>query len=114
MIEPEKPKIKIDDFFKVDIRMGTVLQATRAEGSDKLLKLQIDFGTEKRQILTAMAPYFSPEHFIGKQIMAIINVDIKKMRGHESHGIIIAAENADGSPTLLHPEKEVPNGSRVI
>ena len=105
--------ISIEDFQKIDVRIGTVVEATKVENADKLLKLQIDFGTEKRQILTAMAEYFQPEHFLNKQVPVLMNLPPRKMRGEESQGMIVAAD-VDGKPVLVHPEKEVPNGTKMI
>lgn len=105
--------IKIEDFQKIEIRIGKVIEASRVENSDKLIRLLIDFDTEKRQVLTAMAEFLVPEHFLGKQVPVLCNLAPRKIRGAESQGMIIAAD-IDGKPVLLHPEKEVPNGTRII
>lgn len=104
--------VTIDDFQKLDIKIGRVLTAENVEGSKKLLKLNIDFGIEKRQIVTGMAEFFNPEHFIGKEIPVLVNLEMRRLKGIESHGMIIAAD-VGGEPVLLHPEKEVPAGSEV-
>ncbi len=104
--------ISFDDFKKLDIRIGKVISAERVEGADKLIKLQIDFGKEKRQIVAGMAEFFDPEHFIGKEIPILINLEPRSFKGVESQGMILAAD-VGGKPVLLHPEKEVPPGSIV-
>lgn len=105
--------ITIDDLQKLDIRVGTIVHAEKVENADKLLKLTIDFGEETRTILTAMAMHYSPEHFVGKQMPFIMNLEPRKIRGIESQGMILAADTEEG-PALLHPERKIPNGSKVI
>ena len=101
-----------EDFKKLDIRIGKVVAAEKVDGADKLLKLEIDFGTEKRQVIAGMAEFFEPEHFIGKEVPVLINIEFKKFKGLESQGMILAAD-ASGKPVLLHPEHNVPEGSIV-
>ena len=103
----------IEDFTKIEIKVGTVLTCEKVEGTDKLLKLEIDFGEETRTILTGLAQHLEPEHFVGKQIPAIVNLEPRKLRGIESQGMILSVFDKDGKPTLIHPEKEVENGSEV-
>ncbi|HLC78949.1 MAG TPA: methionine--tRNA ligase [archaeon] len=105
--------INFEDFKKIEIRIGKVVEASKVPGADKLLRILVDFGDEKRQILTAMAEHLTPEHFVGKQIPILVNIPVRKMRGFESQGMVVAAD-LDGKPVLLHPEKEVPNGTNVI
>jgi len=105
-------EIEFKDWEKLKIKIGKVLTCGKVEGADKLLKLEIDFGTEKKQVLTGMAGYFNPEHFIGKEVPVLINLKPRKIRGLESQGMILAADE-DGKPTLLHPEEEVPPGTEV-
>ena len=104
--------IKIEDFEKCEIRIGTVEKAEKVEGADKLIKLEIDFGDEKRQVLTGMAEFFDPDHFIGKQIPVLVNLEPRRFKGIESQGMIVAAD-VEGRPVLLLPEEEIPNGSIV-
>ncbi|TRZ55568.1 methionine--tRNA ligase subunit beta [archaeon] len=104
--------VSIDDFKKLEIRIGRVLSAEKVEGSNKLIKLEIDFGAEKRQVVTGMAEFLKPEHFVGKEIPILTNLETKKFKGVESQGMVIAAD-VEGVPVLLHPEKEVPAGSEV-
>lgn len=104
--------IKFEDWTKLEIRIGKVVKAEKVENADKLLKLIIDFGSEKKQVLTAMAEYFEPDHFLNKQIPVLVNLEPRTIRGLESQGMILAAE-VDGKPVLMHPEEEIPNGSKV-
>ncbi len=103
--------IQLEDFQKIEIKIGQVLVAEKVPGSDKLLRLEVDFGTEKRQILTAMAEFFDATYFIGKEIPFLVNLPFRKIRGLESQGMILAVDDENGKPVLLHPEKEVPPGS---
>lgn len=105
--------IDIADFKKLEIKIGKVIQAEAVPDTDKLIQLTIDFGDEKRTVLTAIREFFEPEYFIGKQIPVLTNLEPKVFRGVESQGMILAADN-NGIPVLLHPEKEVPAGSKVL
>ncbi|MCR4369085.1 MAG: methionine--tRNA ligase [archaeon] len=105
-------EIEYSDWQKLDIRIGTVIEAKKAQNADKLIVLQIDFGEEKKQVVTAMAEFFDANYFVGKQIPVIVNLKPRTMRGLESAGMIVSAE-ADGKPVLLHPENKIANGSKV-
>lgn len=105
--------IDIADFKKLEIKIGEVIQAEAVPDTDKLIQLTIDFGDEKRTVLTAIREFFEPEYFIGKQIPVLTNLEPKVFRGVESQGMILAADN-NGIPVLLHPENEVPAGSKVL
>ena len=104
--------ISFEDFKKLDIRIGRVLSATKLEGADKLIKLEVDLGAEKRQIMAGMAPFFPPEYLVGKQVPILANITPMTFRGEESRGMILAGD-VDGKPILLHPEKDVPPGTIV-
>ncbi len=108
-----KETIQYDDFAKMDIRIGTILEAEKLPKSDKLLKFLVDDGFEKRTILSGIAKHFSPEEMIGKQVTFLANLAPRKMMGIESNGMILMAENRDGSLALLQPHKEVWNGGPV-
>jgi methionyl-tRNA synthetase len=108
-----KETIQFDDFAKLDIRIGTILEAEKLPKSDKLLKFLIDDGFEKRIILSGIAKHFTPEEMIGKQVTFLANLAPRKMMGIESNGMILMAENRDGSLALLQPHKEVWNGGPV-
>ncbi len=105
--------INIDDFAKLEIKIGKVISAEKIPEGDKLLKLVVDFGSEQRQIMSGIAEYYpDPSVLFGKQMPFIINLEPRKLRGYESQGMILAA-SGDGRPVLLHPEIEVPPGSIV-
>jgi len=104
--------ITFDDFEKLEIRMGKVLSAERVRGTDKLMRLEIDFGTEKRQLVAGMAEFFESNHLMGKELPVLVNLEPRKFKGIESQGMVLAVD-VDGKPVLLHPEEEVPPGSIV-
>ncbi|HMJ68767.1 MAG TPA: methionine--tRNA ligase [Cyclobacteriaceae bacterium] len=112
-VEPLKPEVTIDDFSKLDIRVGTVVAAERMPKSDKLLKLTINSGLDKRTILSGIAKHYTPEDIIGKQVTFIANLAPRKMMGIESKGMILMAEDKDGKLRLIRPIDEVAEGSRV-
>ncbi len=108
-----KPNIEFADFLKVDMRIGTVLDCERVPNADKLLRLKVDFGFEQRQILTAMAEFFAPEDFIGKQFPFLINISARTVRGLESRGMLVAAD-VEGKPVLFTVPSNTPNGSPLM
>ena len=103
--------ISFDDFKKLDIRIGTIVVAERIEGADKLLRLEIDLGSEKKQILAGIAQWYTPDDLVGKQIPILANLEPRMMRGLESQGMMLAAD--DGRPILLHPQEKITAGSIV-
>lgn len=108
-----KPTVQFDDFAKLDLRIGTILEAERVPKSDKLLKFLVDDGFEKRTILSGIAKHFSPEEMIGRQVTFIANLAPRKIMGQESNGMILMAEDRDGSLSLLQPHKEVWSGASI-
>lgn len=106
------PVITFNDFAKLDLRIGKILDAKPVEGSDKLIELTVDLGAEKRIIVTGMREFYKPESFIGKQLPIIANLQPQTFRGMSSHGMLMAIEGSDG-PVLLLPESDVPAGSSV-
>lgn len=108
-----KENIQFDDFAKLDIRIGTILEAEAVKKSKKLLKFLIDDGLEKRTILSGIAEHFSPEEMVGRQVTFIANLVPRMMMGIASQGMILMAEDKDGSLSLLQPHKEVWNGAGV-
>jgi methionine--tRNA ligase beta chain len=104
--------ITFDDFKKLDIRIGKILSAEKVSGTDKLMKLEVDFSAEKRQLVAGIAEFFEPDHLIGKEIPVLLNLEPRSIRGIESQGMILAID-ADGKPILLRPEREVPPGSII-
>ncbi len=108
-----KLQIKFEDFAKVDMRIGTIASAEGIEGSEKLIKLQVDFGDlGQRQILSGIREWFKPKSLIGKQAAFVINIEPRKMIGLVSEGMILAAEY-DGKIILIVPKKKAKNGSLI-
>lgn len=105
--------ISFDDFKKLEIRIGKILTAEKIESSNKLLKLQVDFGTEQRQILAGIAKFYTPEQLIGKLCPFAFNLAPKMLGDIESQGMILCADGADSGPVLLNPDKEIPAGNLV-
>ena len=108
-----RPTVQFEDFAKLDLRIGTVLTAERMPKSDKLLKFLIDDGFEKRTILSGIAKHYSPEEMVGKQVMFVANLAPRKMMGQESNGMILMAEDRDGSLALMQPNKTIWDGAQV-
>lgn len=108
----EKPTITFDEFMKLDIRVGTVIEAEKVSNSQKLLRLVIDFGDFKRQVLAGIATKYSPEDILGKQIPVIVNLAPRKMAGLESQGMIMAVGD-DAVEALLLPTETVRSGSSI-
>lgn len=104
--------VTFEDFKKLDIRIGRILSAEKIENTDKLLKLIIDFGDEKRDIVAGIADCYQPSEIIGKEIPVILNLEPRKIRGIESKGMVLAVD-VGNKPVLLYPEKEVPPGSII-
>ncbi|WP_319479603.1 methionine--tRNA ligase [uncultured Draconibacterium sp.] len=110
---PAKENIEFDDFAKMDIRAGTVIECEKVAKTKKLLKLKIDTGIDQRTVVSGIAEYYQPEELIGKQVSILVNLAPKKLRGIESQGMILCAENADGTRSIVSPDKEVKNGSEI-
>ena len=110
---PIKPDVAFDDFSKLDIRVGKVLECTKVPKADKLLQFKIDDGLGGRTILSGIAQYYKPEDLIGKNVCFIANLAPRKIKGIESQGMILSAENADGSLAIIQPQQEVNPGSEV-
>ncbi len=111
--DSQMERIAFETFKKMELRVATVVQAEKVEKADKLLKLQIDLGTEKRQIVAGIALFYSPEEMVGKQIIVVANLDPATIRGVESNGMLLAASDETGKLSLLVPEKEMPAGSKI-
>lgn len=101
-----------EDFKKLRIRIGLIVKAERVEGTDRLLKLQVDFCDEKRQIVSGIAEFYTPEKLIGKQFPFVVNLEPRVIRGVESQGMILGI-SAGEKVVLLKPQKKVPSGSNV-
>ncbi|MGD0547402.1 MAG: methionine--tRNA ligase [Terracidiphilus sp.] len=112
-VAEEPQKITIDDVIKVDLRVAQILVAERVPKADKLLRLEVDLGYEKRQILAGIAQYYEPEKLVGRKIIIVANLAPRKMRGLESNGMLLAASLEDGAPVLAGFLEEVPLGARL-
>jgi len=108
-----KPEIVYDDFAKLDLKVGTILAAEKVEKADKLLKLEVDLGTEKRTIVSGIALHFKPEDIVGKQVVVVANLAPRKMRGIESQGMILTAEDKSGGLHFISPEKLIDAGCGI-
>lgn len=108
-----KSEIIYDDFAKLDLRVGTVIACEKVEKADKLLKLSVDLGTETRTIVSGIALHYQAEEMVGKQVVLVVNLAPRKMKGIESQGMILTAEDKDGKLRLLKPEEAVSPGSSV-
>ncbi|MGI6219905.1 MAG: methionine--tRNA ligase [Bacteroidaceae bacterium] len=111
--KPIAPTIEFPDFEKLDIRVGTVLECTKVPKADKLLQFLIDDGLQKRTIVSGIAKHYQPEELVGKQICFIANLAPRKLKGIVSEGMILSAENFDGSLSVISPQREVKPGSEV-
>jgi methionyl-tRNA synthetase len=110
---PQKSNVTFDDFSKLDIRLGTILEAERLPKADKLLKLVVDTGIDKRTIVSGIAEHYSPEEIIGKTVSVLLNLEPRKIRGVESQGMILMAENSDGKLSFMSPEKGFEAGGEI-
>jgi methionyl-tRNA synthetase len=108
-----KPEIVFDDFGKIDLRVGTIIDAKKVEKADKLLQLEVDLGSEKRTILSGIAMHFEPAAIIGKQVVVVANLAPRKMRGVESKGMILMAEDANGKLYFVQPSEAIAPGSTI-
>lgn len=106
-------EIDITDFMKLNLRVARILEAEAVEGSEKLVKLQVLLGEEKRQILAGIRKSYVPEDLVGRQVIVVANLKPRKMMGLESHGMVMAADGPDGTAILLMPEAEAPEGTSV-
>ena len=109
---PEKPRVKIDRFFDIQLKVARVLSAERVENTDKLMKLEIDLGSEKRQIVAGIAAAYEPDQVVGKRIIVVANLKPARIRGIESNGMLLAADMG-GRPVLATFDEDVPLGTRV-
>lgn len=107
-----KEMITFEEFEELDIRIGKVVSAERVPKTDKLIRLQVDLGKEARQLVAGIAGFVKLDSLVGKELPVLVNLAPRKLRGVESQGMILAAD-VNGEPVLLHPDREVPPGSRV-
>jgi methionyl-tRNA synthetase len=110
---PQKPNIAFDDFSKLDIRLGTITEAEKVPKADKLLKLTVDTGLDVRTIVSGIAEYYTPEEVVGKTVSVLLNLEPRKIRGVESQGMILMAEDATGQLSFMLPEKGFGAGGEI-
>ena len=106
-------EISFDDFMKLDVRIGEVEEAQQIPGSRNLLKLIVDFGSEKRQCVAGLLRYYEPEELVGKKFAFLMNLQRRKLMGIESQCMILAAEDNTGNVVLIAPEKDIAVGSKI-
>ena len=111
--EPQKAECSFDEFQKMDIRVSTILAAEKVAKTKKLLKLTVDTGIDTREIVSGIAEHFTPEELVGRQVLVLVNLAPRELKGTLSRGMVLMAEDADGKLVLLSPEKEVKSGSIV-
>jgi methionyl-tRNA synthetase len=112
-ITPQKPNISFDDFSKLDIRLGKILEAIKVPKADKLLQLTVDTGIDVRTIVSGIAEHYSPEEVVGKTVSVLLNLEPRKIKGVESQGMILMAENALGKLSFMTPEKDFEQGGEI-
>ncbi len=112
-VAEQKESVSFDDFGKMDIRVSTVVAAEKVAKTKKLLKLTVDTGIDTRTIVSGIAEYYTPEELVGRQILVLVNLLPRELKGITSEGMILMASDATGKLTLLAPEEKVPNGSQV-
>lgn len=106
-------EISFEEFQKLDLRIGKITEANQILGSRNLIKLVVDFGTETRQAVAGLVRWYQAQELVGKKCLFILNLKKRKVMGVESQCMILAAEDAEGSVTVLQPEKDVAEGSKI-
>ncbi|NNL82924.1 MAG: methionine--tRNA ligase subunit beta, partial [Winogradskyella sp.] len=113
-IDPQKPQISYEDFSKLDMRVGTILEAEKMPKTKKLLVLKVDTGIDTRTIVSGIAETFSPEEVIGKKVTVLVNLAPRSLRGVESEGMILMTENNEGQLVFVNPSNEdASNGLKI-
>jgi methionyl-tRNA synthetase len=107
------PEVTFDDFMKLDLRVGKILEVIPVEKSKKLMRVMVDFGSEKRQAVAGLMQNYKPEDLVGKKCVFLLNLKRRMMAGFESQCMILAAEDDKGTVAVLQPEKDVAEGSKV-
>jgi len=113
MAIPEMAEITFSDFERLDLRVGKILEATPVPESKKLIKIVVDFGTEKRQAVAGIRKYYAPEELIGKKCVFLLNLQRRMLAGIESQCMVLAAEDEEGNVSVLQPEKDLTEGSKI-
>jgi methionyl-tRNA synthetase len=112
-VNPQKEIIEFEDFTKLDIRIGTVLEAEKVAKTKKLLKLKVDVGLDVRTIVSGIAESFSPEEIIGQQVSVLVNLAPRNIKGIESQGMILMTDTVDGKLAFVEPSEKVANGQEI-
>jgi methionyl-tRNA synthetase len=113
LFDPQKEIIAFEDFMKMDVRVGKIVTAEKVKKADKLLKLTVDTGLDKRTIVSGIAEHFSPEEVIGKKVSVLLNLAPRKIRGVESQGMILMAENSEGKLSFVSPDEGMEPGAEI-
>ena len=106
-------EISFEEFQNLDLRIGKIMEANQIPGSRNLIRMTVDFGTEKRQAVAGLLQYYKPEELVGKKCAFILNLQRRKLMGVESQCMIFAAEDSKGNVVLLQPEKDIVEGSKI-
>ncbi len=106
-------EITFSDFEKIDLRIGKIIEATQVPESKKLIKLLVDFGSEKRQAVAGLLKYYKPEELVGKKCVFLLNLQRRMLAGIESQCMVLAAEDEAGNVSVLQPEKDIAEGSKI-
>ncbi len=106
-------EITFDEFQKLDLRIGKIIEATQIPNSKKLIKIIVDFGSEKRQAVAGLLKFYQPEALVGKKCVFLLNLQRRMLAGVESQCMILAAEDSEGNVTVLQPEKDIVEGSKI-
>jgi methionyl-tRNA synthetase len=106
-------EISIEEFQKLDLRIGKITEANQIPGSRNLMRIMVDFGTEQRQAVAGLLQWYQPQDLVGKKCLFILNLQKRMVMGVESQCMILAAEDDKGNVTVLQPEKEIDEGSRI-
>jgi len=106
-------EISFADFEKIDLRIGKIIEATQVPESKKLIKIMVDFGSEKRQAVAGLLKYYKPEELVGKKCVFLLNLQRRMLAGIESQCMVLAAEDEAGNVTVLQPEKDIAEGSKI-
>jgi methionine--tRNA ligase beta chain len=112
-LSTESPDIPYSEFQKLDLRIGKIIEATQIPGSRNLIKMMVNFGSEKRQAVAGLLKWYKPEDLVGKKCVFILNLQRRIMMGVESQCMIFAAEDAEGNVVVLQPEKDIAEGSKI-
>ncbi len=111
--EPQKAEISFEEFDRMDIRVGTILSAEKMPKTKKLMRLTVDTGIDRREIVSGIAEYFTPEELVGRQVMVLVNLAPRELKGVLSRGMLLMTEDAEGKLILISPATPVPNGTQV-